>query len=154
MKVPATPLVLLIGALWVAITGLGLFGMWFPALLLSVALMTAHLVLGSAHSGRIRPGLLIYPILTWALVWLVSFVFAEVFARSFAGQEPPFTVAGLHPSFAWIVFGYWLGGVATLTIGFSRRRKMWMTDEQWSEFTARIAGMNTAREEAEGGSDH
>ncbi len=154
MKVAATPLVLLIGTLWVAITVLALVGLWFQALLLSVVLMAAHLVLGSAHKGRIQLRLLIDPIGVWAAVWLLSFVFAEVSAQAFAGGEPPFTVLGLHPSFAWIVFGYWLGGVATLTIGFSRRRKLWMTDEQWNDFTLEIARMNSEREEAESGPDH
>ena len=63
----------------------------------------------------------------WAGVWLVSFALAEYFARSFAGSAPDFTILGLHPSFACIVFGYWVGGVATLTVGFSRRRRLWMT---------------------------
>lgn len=154
MKVSVTPLIVLIGVLWLTIAVLALVGWWLPAMLLSVVLMVAHLVLGSAHKGRIEPRLLIHPILTWAVVWVVSFVAAEICARAYAGVEPSFTVLGLHPSFAWIVLGYWLGGVATLTIGFSRRRHLWMTDEQWDEFIVEIAGMNAAREEAESGPDH
>ena len=149
MRISATPLVLLIGGLWIAIIALGLLGLWFPALLLSVPLMAIHLILGSAHDGRISPGLLIHPILTWAVVWIGSFVLAEVFARSFAGGAPEFTVLGLHPSFACIVFGYWIGGVATLTVGFSRRRNLWMTDEQWTEFTTVVEKLNEER----GGAD-
>lgn len=151
MKVSATPVILLIGALWVVITALGLLGSWFPALLLSVVLMAAHLVLGSAHNGRIRLAFLIHPILTWATVWVVSFVLAEFFARTFAGVRPDFTILGLHPSFACIVFGFWLGGVATLTVGFSRRRTLWMTDEQWDEFTDEVARLNEENSGVEGG---
>jgi len=154
MKVNATVLILMIGSLWLAVTVLGLSGLWFEALLSSVPLMAAHVILGSAHEGRLPVALLIHPIGTWVGVWLVSFALAEYFARSFAGSAPDFTILGLHPSFACIVFGYWLGGVATLTVGFSRRRKLWMTDEQWNDFTARIARLNTASEEADGGSEH
>ena len=142
MRVAATPLILLIGGLWIAIIVLGLFGQWFPALLLSVPLMGVHLILGSAHDGKISTALLIHPILTWAVVWVGSFVLAEVFARAFAGGSPDFTILGLHPSFACIVFGYWIGGVATLTVGFSRRRHLWMTDEQWTGFSQKVAQLN------------
>ncbi len=142
MKVSATPVVLAIGALWVAVTVLGLGGLWFPALLLSVALMTAHLVLGSAHQGRISPALLLHPILTWSGLWLASFFLAEVFARKDAGSAPIFMILGLHPSFACIVFGYWIGGVVVLTLGFFARRRLWMTDEQWDEFTTTVARLN------------
>lgn len=150
MRARATPLVLLIGGLWIAIIALGLLDLWFPALLLSVPLMAAHLILGSAHDGRISLGLLIHPILTWAVVWIGSFVLAEVFARSFAGGAPDFTILGFHPSFACIVFGYWIGGVATLTVGFSRRRNLWMTDGQWTEFMTTVARLN---KEAAGSDD-
>jgi len=53
MKINATPVVLLVGALWVVVTLMGMFGLWSPALLLSLVLMVAYLVLGSAHKGRI-----------------------------------------------------------------------------------------------------
>lgn len=150
MKVSPTPIVLAIGCLWCAVTILGLLGLWFQALLLSVVLMTLHVVLGSAHEGRIDLGLLIHPILTWATVWMVSFVLAEYFARSFSGEAPDFTILGLHPSFACIVFGYWLGGIATLTVGFSARRSLWMSDGQWSEFTTRMAELNERRDSLDG----
>jgi len=142
VRVRATPLVLLIGVLWVIITIFGLVGWWFPALLLSVVLMAAHLVLGAAHDGRIRLDLLFHPILTWAALWLASFWLAEVFARADAGSAPPFTLLGLSPSFACIVLGYWVGGVVTLTLGFFARRRLWMTDEQWVEFSREVARLN------------
>lgn len=146
MRISATPLVLAIGGLWAAVIALGLIGLWFPALLLSVPLMAAHLVLGSAHKGRISPSLLFHPILTWASLWLASFFLADVFARADAGSPPLLTIAGLHPSFACIVFGYWLGGVATLTLGFSLRRRLWLTHEQWDEFTDTISTLNEGSE--------
>lgn len=142
MRVRATPLVLLIGVLWLIITVFGLVGWWFPALLLSVVLMAAHLVLGSAHEGRINVALLFHPILTWSGLWFASFVLAEVFAGKDAGSAPIFTILGLHPSFACIVFGYWVGGVVTLTLGFFARRRLWMTDEQWSDFSRKVARLN------------
>ena len=131
MKVNATSVVVLIGALWAAVTILGLFGLWFPALLLSLPLMVAHVALGSAHAGRIDRGLLVYPILAWAVVWAISFVMAQRHATAFAGVTPEFTILGFHPSFAWIVFGYWLAGVAVLTVGFSLRKDLWLSNERW-----------------------
>lgn len=154
MNVRATPLVLLIGALWVTVTLMGLFGLWFPALLLSLVLMVAHVVLGSAHEGRIDLSLLVYPILAWAAIWAVSFVMANHYATAYAGTWPDFTILGFHPSFAWIVFGFWIGGVAVLTVGFSLRRDLWLSDERWAEFEKKIAELNAQREEVADGSDN
>jgi len=153
MNVRATPVVILIGTLWVTVTLMGMFGLWFPALLLSLVLMVAHAVLGSAHKGRIDKSLFMHPILSWAVVWAISFVLANHYAAAFAGVKPSFKILGFHPSFAWIVFGFWLGGVAVLTVGFSLRRDLWLSDEQWAEFEKTIARLNAHREEAAGGFD-
>lgn len=151
MKISATPVIVAIGALWIAIVLLGMLGSWFPALLLSVVLMVAHLVLGSAHDARIRLDLFFHPILTWAAVWLASFWLAEVFARADAGSAPILDILGLSPSFACIVFGYWLGGVVTLTLGFYARRRLWMDDVQWDEFKTTVARLNERRPEVDDG---
>ncbi len=64
-----------------------------------------------------------------------------------------FTVLGFHPSFAWIVFGYWLGGVAVLTVGFSLRKQAWLSDAQWEEFRETITRLNEQQGEGVDGSD-
>jgi hypothetical protein len=152
MPVKETPIVVLTGALWVIITLLGMWGQWFPALLLSLVLMVAYAMLGSAHAGRIDSGLLAHPILTWAVVWALSFILADRYAIRFAGMKPDFTILGFHPSFAWIVLGYWLAGVAVLTVGFSLRKDRWLSDERWAEFERTVARLNAERGEATDGS--
>ena len=146
MRIETTPVMLAIGALWAVVTLLGMTGHWFAALLLSVVLMVAHLLLGSAHKGRLSISLLIHPILTWAVVWAGSFVLAEHFAGRFRGVEPSFTILGLHPSFAWIVLGFWLGGVLTLSLGFVLRSRLWLSENQWNEFTDTVARLNAERD--------
>ncbi len=146
VKVPATPVMLLIAALWVAVPGLGMAGHWFPALFVAIVLMVAHAVLGSAHRGEIRAGFLIFPILAWAAVWALAFALAEHHRAAFAGRLPELTILGFHPSFAWIVLGYWLGGVAVLTLGFLLRRDEWLPAARWREFRETIARLDAARQ--------
>ena len=153
MRISATPVVVLIGVLWVVVTVMGMVGFWFPALLLSIFLMAAHVVLGAAHKGRINASFFAHPILSWAGVWAISFVLANHFAIAFKGVEPSFTILGFHPSFAFIVFGFWIGGVATITLGFAFRTQLWMSDEQWDEFKTTVDRLNATREEVSGGSD-
>jgi hypothetical protein len=154
MKIGATPIVVLIGVLWIVITVMGMTGLWFPALLLSIVLMVAHAALGSAHKGRLDVSFLVYPILVWAGVWAVSFIFAKHYSDAFQGAAPSFTFLGFHPSFAWIVFGFWIGGVAALTVGFSLRKDRWMSERQWEEFTTTVNRLNEERKGVAGGSDH
>lgn len=145
VRLRGTPTVLVTGGLWVAIAALGMTGYWYPGLHLSVVLMVLLVALGSAHRGRIGVGLLLYPILAWGALWAVSFVFAERSRAALAGGVPETTFLGFHPSFAWIVFGYWLGGVAVLTLGFHLRRDDWMPEEHWRELESRLERLAAER---------
>lgn len=142
-----TLIMVAIGVLWAAIAIMGSTGLWFPALLLSILLMSLLMMLGCAHAGKLSVRLLLYPILPWAVIWAVSFGLAYYYGVLYSGRAPDFTILGMHPSFAWIFIGYWLGGVATLTVGFVLRQEDWLSEARWKEFTEKIARLNE-REEA------
>ena len=82
---------------------------------------------------------LVYPLLSWIACWAAAFWLARYHADLFAGRAPDFTILGLHPSFAWTVLGYWIGGVLTLTVGFVVLRDDWLTEQEWAEFKRKVA---------------
>lgn len=135
-------IVLLIAAGWVAVTLCGWYGQWFLGLCLSVFLMLLHMILGAAQNGTISRKLLIYPLLSWTVLWILGFVVGEYYSKAFLGQMPSFTVFGFHPSFSAIIFAYWVGGVLTLTFGLLYYSKEWLSDEAWDSFKKRIAELN------------
>lgn len=138
----ATPLVLLIAALWIVITVFGWIGLWLPGMLLGIVLMLAHMYLGASHKGKLDGRFWLYPFLPWVVLWTLSFILSAYFGKKYAGGMPEFTIFGLHPSFAWTVLTYWIGGVVTITLGFIARRSLWLSDEAWEEFKADIKRLN------------
>jgi hypothetical protein len=146
VRIPTTPAMLLVAALWVAVPALGMTGHWFAGLFVSIVLMALLAAVGSAHRGELRIGFLLFPILGWAAVWGVAFALAEHHRAMFAGRIPDFTILGFHPSFAWIVLGYWLGGVAVLTFGFLLRSEEWLPEARWREFRETIARLDAERQ--------
>lgn len=137
-KKKRTGVVLLIGALWIVITVLGWKGLYLPGMILGVALIFLHLILGCSHQGKTNRSFLVFPFGVWAVLWIVSFVLADYYGKSFAGKMPDFTILGLHPSFAWTVLTYWLGGFVVLAVGFAVLKDKWMSDQQWDDFLKKI----------------
>lgn len=148
MRVPATPAMLAVAALWALVPLLGMTGRWFAGLFVAIALMVLLAALGSAHRGTLRLGFLLFPIVAWGAVWALAFWLAE------RDRESAGALLGFHPSFAWIVLGYWLAGVAVLTGGFLARREEWLPEERWREFRATVARLaaeeNGERDDADG----
>lgn len=136
-----------IAILWLAIMFMGWQGIWFPAMLLSLVLMFLHMLLGISKKGVVDKKFLLYPLLSWLVIWAGSFSLSLYFADLFAGKEPAFTILGFHPSFFWTVLLYWLGGVATLTFGFLFRKDNWLSKEEWNSFKEKIEAI----EQEEGG---
>jgi hypothetical protein len=134
-----TPLILLSASLWLAITVMGWMGMGYPAIYPSLVLLFLYGFLGAAKKGRIGLGFLIYPLLAWLAIWTVSFWLSAHYADLYEGRRPDFTILGFHPSFAWTVLTYWVGGVLTLVVGFYVRRKDWLTRAEWDAFKAEVA---------------
>ena len=137
-----THVVLAMTVLWVAITLCGWFGKWYVGLYLSVLLMLLHMMLGAAHTGILSKKLLMYPLLTWGLVWGVGFYMAKLNSDAFMNIPPSYTILGFHPSFAWIILCYWIGGVLTLTLGLVKYKDLWLSDTDWDDFIKTVKHLN------------
>ncbi|WP_432407708.1 hypothetical protein [Wukongibacter sp. M2B1] len=142
-----TGIIIVITVLWVFITLSGWSGSWFAGLISSVILMLLYMILGSAKNGRLSKKLLIYPLLSWSVLWIIGFFFSKYYADIFTGRIPDFTILGFHPSFAFTILTYWIGGVLTLTLGFYFFADHWLSDEDWNNFKDRIKSINSAKGE-------
>lgn len=135
-------MIVLIALIWVIIAIAGWNNMYMVGLYLSVLLMFLHLVLGASVKGVISKKFLFYPIIIWAALWVISFALSNYYGNLFAGQTPTFNILGFHPSFAWTVLTYWLGGVLTLTLGFVKLKDEWLSDSDWDEFRKKVQSID------------
>lgn len=142
-----TGIIIFITVLWVFITISGWNGNWFSGLISSVVLMLLYMMLGAAQNGKLNKKLFLYPLLSWAVLWIAGFYFSKYYADVFAGRMPDFTVLGFHPSFAFTILTYWIGGVLTLTVGFYIFSDYWLSDKGWDNFKKKIEAINAAKEE-------
>ncbi|MPM10089.1 hypothetical protein SDC9_56413 [bioreactor metagenome] len=133
-----TPIIVLIAILWLACIITGTTGHFVIGMCLGVVLMFLHLLLGISKKGIVSKKFLIYPILCWAALWIVSFILSGYYATLFAGKMPTFTVFGLHPSFAPTVFLYWIGGQLTLNLGLYLLQDEWLSQKDWDDFCDEI----------------
>ena len=133
-----TILVLLTGILWLATTALAWAGHWYPALFVLLMLIATYATLGVTHNGRTDLRLLVFPTLPWIALWGATFALAEYHANAFAGGPPDYSILGFHPSFAWIVLAYWIGGALVMTLGYYWKRDAWLSDERWDEFVRSV----------------
>lgn len=133
-----TTLIIITTALWVAINLSGWTGHHMVGMYLSVILMFLYMVLGIAKQEVVSKKFLMYPLVTWGITWMLSFFLAEHYSVKFAGALPNFTVLGFHPSFAPIVFLYWIGGMLTLTLGFKFFKDEWLSEKDWDNFKKKI----------------
>lgn len=124
--------------LWAAINVLGWLGKAMLGMYLGVILMLLYMILGIAKNGEVSKKFLSYPLILWAITWIVSFYLADLYALKFAGVTPSFTVLGFHPSFASTIILYWMGGMLTLTLGFMVYRDEWLAKEDWDNFLEKI----------------
>lgn len=129
-----TPIFLLISILWITCVLLGTTGHFVVGMVLCIPLVALHLMLGVAKKGMVSKKFLLYPLAIWAVLYAVAFVLCSYFADLYAGAMPAFTILGLHPSFAPVIFAYWLGGLATLSLGFYLLQDEWLTKEEWETF--------------------
>lgn len=131
-------IMVLIAILWLAIMFLGWQGQFVFAMVLGVVLMLLHAMLGASHKGKLSKKFLVYPLLSWSTLWIISFILSKYFSDRFAGVIPSFTVTGLHPSFAPTFYLYWIGGMLTLSLGLYLFQDHWLSEEQWNEFVAEV----------------
>ena len=133
-----TNLIIITTILWIAINVLGWMDYHMAGMYLGVVMMLLYMVLGVAKQGVVSKKFLLYPLSIWAITWIISFTLAEHYSLKFAGGAPDFTVLGLHPSFAPVVFLYWIGGMLTLTLGFIYYKDEWLSEEDWDNFKIKI----------------
>ncbi|MTI69109.1 MAG: hypothetical protein FH751_02490 [Firmicutes bacterium] len=143
----STGIILIITSLWVFITICGWNGNWFVGLISSVVLMLLYMMLGASKNGKLSKKLFMYPLLSWGVLWIVGFYFSKYYADVFAGKMPNFSILGFHPSFAFTILTYWIGGVLTLTVGLNIFTDHWLSDEDWDNFKEKIKAINSAKEE-------
>ncbi len=138
IKNKETALWVLIAILWIVIIVLGTTGHFVVGMCLGVALMFLHMLLGSAKKGIVSKKFLVYPLLIWAALWLLSFILSAYFGNMFNGVMPDFTFLGLHPSFAPTVFLYWIGGQLTVNLGLYLLQDEWLSEAEWEEFCRKV----------------
>jgi len=129
---------LLTGILWLATTALAWTGHWFPALFVLLLLLATYATLAATRNGHTDLRLLLFPTLPWIALWGATFAFAQHYANEFANRPPDFSILGLHPSFAWIVLAYWLGGALLMTVGYYWKRDEWLSKKRWDEFVRSV----------------
>ena len=129
-----TLIFVLIALLWIVCIVLGTIGHYVIGLVLCVPLIGLHLILGFAKKGVVSKKVLIYPLAIWAVLYAVAFILCGYYADAFAGVMPSFTVFGLHPSFAPVIFIYWIGGLLTIALGYYLLRDEWLSQKDWDEF--------------------
>lgn len=136
-----TLFVVSIAVLWIACIVLGTTGHFVIAMCLGVLLMLLHVLLGVAKDGKIPLRFVFYPILIWAVLWLISFTVSGYFGNLFADTTPTFTILGFHPSFAPTIFLYWIGGQLTLNLGLYLYQDDWLSEKDWNDFCDKVHGM-------------
>ena len=124
----------LIAILWIVIIVLGTTGHFIIGMVLGVPLMLLHMMFGAAKGGVVSKKFFIYPLLIWAILWIVSFILSGYYHNMFNGVMPSFTFLGLHPSFAPTVFLYWIGGQLTLNLGLYLKQDEWLSEKEWEDF--------------------
>ena len=120
--------------LWIATTALAWIGHWFAGMFALLALMACYGLLGITRDGRTSRRLLWFPLVCFLGIWAAGFALAQHEATRFADGGADHTVFGFHPSFAWIVIAYWLGGTLVMTLGFYLRRDSWLSEARWQAF--------------------
>lgn len=134
IKKHTTLIWVLIAILWIACIVTGTTGHFVLGMVLGVPLMLLHMMLGSAKGGVVSKKFFLYPMLIWAVLWIVSFILSGYWADAFSGVMPSFTIFGIHPSFAPTIFLYWIGGQLTINLGFYLFQDEWLTNDEWDAF--------------------
>lgn len=142
LKDKTTGIMMVIAVLWIIIAALGWTGHWLIGMYLSLVLMFLHMLLGVARNGVADKKFVIYPLLIWLVIWAASFHLSYSYGVAFKGVMPSFTIMGFHPSFAWTVLTYWIGGVLTLSIGYYVYKDSWLSEKDWDNFLAKIEKLN------------
>ena len=135
----------LIAVLWLACIFTGTSGHYVLGMCLGVGLMFLHMLLGVAKNGVVSKKFLLYPLLIWAALWVVSFITSGHYAAMLGNDMPAFTILGFHPSFAPTVFLYWIGGMLTLNLGHYLYQDEWLSEKDWEDFLGKVHSLKEVK---------
>lgn len=139
----------LISALWIGCIVSGTTGHFVVGMVLGTLLSALHMVLGVAKKDVVSKKFLIYPIGVWTVLFSVAFILCGYYADLFAGTMPDFLVLGLHPSFAPVIFLYWIGGLLSLSLGYYLFQDEWLSQKDWDDFCNKAKQIKSAGQEEE-----
>ena len=148
IKNKETHLILVSTLMWVGVMLSGWYGQWFVGMFLGILIMFVYMVMGSAKNGIVSRKLLGYPLVSWLALWSAGFYFIEKYAVQFEGTLADFTILGFHPSFAFVILFYWVGGVLTLTVGLNVFKDEWLSDKEWESFKEQIKSIDDRNDKA------
>lgn len=134
-------LIVTTGILWGVVIIMAWMGYWYQGIFVSFVMMLLYLIAGAKRHGKLEKSFMLYPILTWFVLWMVSFRLVGYYSTLFRNNAPTFTIMGFHPSFAWL-FIAWVGSVLTLSVGFYYNRDKWLSQKDWETYQAKIKLMN------------
>ena len=138
----------IVAILWIIIAILGALSMVEVGFYFTVALTASYGILGAVHGGAINKKILFYPITIWAILMIISIFGMNYYQAQFLGVRPSFTILGFHPSFAFVIFFNWIGGILTWTLGFYIFRNLWLSENSWNEFLDEIKKIDALEEGA------
>lgn len=133
--------------LWVGVMLSGWSGHWLLGMMFGLLIMLIYMVMGSAKNGVISRKLLVYPLLSWFVVWVAGFLMADKYAIEFSDSIATFSILGFHPSFSFIIWFYWIGGVLTLTLGLNIFKDEWLSESEWESFKEKVEVLKEAERE-------
>jgi len=134
-------LIKITGILWGVITMMAWYGYWYQGIFISFVMMLLYLVAGAKHQGKLDKTFMLFPILSWFVLWMISFKLVGDYSTLFRNVAPTFTILGFHPSFAWL-FIAWVGSVLTLSLGFYVNKDRWLSKNDWEAYQKKIVQLN------------
>ncbi|MCC8025892.1 MAG: hypothetical protein LIP16_11415 [Clostridium sp.] len=141
-------LMIIIALGWLLVIIMTLGGQGFAAMYVSVIIISAHMLVGFSHNGMVDKRLFFYPFLGWLITFTAGIAGMQYFAFLYGDSRPDFLILGMHPSFFFELGFYWIAGILTLSAGLYKRRDLWLSEEDWSEF---LSIVNSEEEEADEG---
>lgn len=140
-------IMIFIAILWIVLWGLAITNHYVIAMQISILLMFLHLILGTSHNDKINKKLLIYPFLSWIVLWIIGFYLAYINSVKTYDDIRKHLFLGFHPSFGPVVYLYWIGGMLTLAVGFYLKKDCWLSQEQWDSFKEEINKIKREKED-------
>lgn len=139
-------IMIVIAFLWIILWLLAITNHYVIAMELSILLMFLHLIIGTSHNEHVNKGLLLYPFLSWVVLWIIGFYLAYANSITIYEDLGKHLFLGFHPSFGPVVYLYWIGGMLTLSLGFYLKKDLWLSQEEWDAFKEEVNKIKQEKE--------